>query len=454
MNSFIQKGLVIRDSDGVLSFDTNLDQPWTTYLTYFVYVSGTYGSDRVCVDVNKILTVKPGIASGTYRDLVNSLTDYEFVNYVDRSLPVKDVETNKYLHRLEEIDPFVEQWDIDFTSIVNLNIVSDSYRKGMLDDLRVTLPAGRDASTLIPFVNGVFHQSVSLEDYWYILDGFANIRISKKKNIQILDTASLGGHAFIPFTQDMIVANEAPITSGCYLQLPSGTFKDKTVFVVIDGYLFWETDIIRKLSDETARLNLSLMDWPQQFLLHPLTKMSSDGFGDYTQWTNPYTQEVDPAPTPTLPNPYPTKAKDTYLDSFLGKSTVKIETFLDKDFVLSRLLLPNSGLIVINHPKVFKQKFPLKPFGDPVHYTTDSLDAPRGILRYNHGLVLPYNVLYSYNGHHQVLLSDPIEYKELYRSSPYTGWIPSLQYEETESLKGRFASLTEFFGADPALLTS
>lgn len=450
MNAFTAKYLVIRDHNGVLTYDTDLTKDWGTYLNDTVYVMGVYGADRVCVDTNKIKTIKAGLPkSGSYLDLVTGLSDFEFINYIDKTIPVKDVSTNRYFNRIEEIDPFVEQWDVDFTSIVNLNVVNDSYRKGMLDDLRVTIPQGRSADTLIPFVNGVFHQSVSLNDYWYILDGFANIRISGKKNIQFLDTSRVGGHTFIPFTQDMIAKNAAPITSGCYLTLPADTLKDKTVMVVLDGYLFWETNVVRKISDTVVRLNLSLMDWPQMFWLHPLTKMKSDGFGDYTQWTNPYTQEVDPVPAPTLPNPYPTKAKDTYLNSFLGKTAVSAQTFLSEDFVLSRLLLPNSGLIVINHPKLFKRVFDLKPFGDPVHYTIDSDDAPRGILRYNQGLVMPYTVLYSYNGHHQLFISDPIEYKELYRTAPLsTGWIPALAYEETSPAKARYAQLTEFYGAD------
>lgn len=444
--SYTFYGLVLRDGP-TLSYDANVSQPLTTYMNTTVYVTVNTGTQTLQVDINKILTRIPGVdTSKNYDDVVSALDALTLLNYHDATIPQRDATTNMFLDRIVEIDPYMEDdYTVSYTSIYYPSVVDDLYRRGMCDDLRITVPVGKDPSTLIPFVNGVFHQTVIQDQYLYALDGFANMRIAQKKNLVLLDTSAVGGHTFIPFTQDMIVSDQSLLQNGVLIKSPQD-LTDVSVFVVIDGYLFFEQDYVRKASSSVVRINTNVMDFPSMFVKHPLTKTKADTFGDKTVWTNPYYQDIDPVPVITNPQTdYPSKANDSYLGTFVTQPVQPVANFTSNAFILSRLLLPNSGLLLINSKDLFRLEFPLTPDdSEREYFAYNKNESARGILKYDIGFVLPYNVLYAPDGYHRVFIQDPMEYEDLTQYT-HCGYITKLPLEPTQNPIMRKAKLTDFY---------
>lgn len=451
MSDLYWLGTVVRKGDR-LTYGTDMSQPLQTYTGIQLYAKTYMNNAYVYVDVSRMMTLIPQVDMtqplSTFLSGLNTLT---VQNYTDVSIPVPDASSGLLMHRITTIDPFARDgWAVDYTSIVVPDVVSDAYRITMCDDLRISPPAGVDPNSLIPIVNGVFHQSVVYNNAVYALDGFANIRMTDKKQVLVIDTSTVGGHTFMPFTDDMIVSPDADLASGCIVKLPDGTLTGKTAFLVIDGYVYWDNQYFRRLTDSAIKVNTNFINWPYQFTKHPLTKFADDGFGDWSLWENPFFQQESPVVVPTNPKKYPSKSTDPYLTTFLGNAGVDRATLMTPAFIRSRFTQPNSGLIIINHPMLFRSELDLVADYPPTQYTAVVNDTPRGIMTYGPGYLYPYSCLYGMNGRHRVFISDPDIYDDLYMTVP-GGYVPNRKYQTTDNTKTRAAKLTEFYGADPSV---
>lgn len=452
MSDLYWLGTVVRNGDRLV-YGTDMTQPLQSYVGMQLYAKTYVNNAYTYVDVSRMLTLIPKVdMTQTLGKFLSSLNTLTVLNYLDPTIPLPDASSGLFMHRITSADPFAgEGWSVDYTSIVVPDVVSDPYRITMCDDLRISAPKGVDPNCLIPFVNGVFHQSVVYNNSLYALDGFANIRMTDKKQVLVLDTSTVGGHSFLPFTDDMIISPDSDIANGCIVRLPDGTLTGKTTLLVIDGYVYWDAKYFRRLTDGAIKVNTNLINWPYQFAKHPLTKYSDDGFGDWSLWQNPFFQQESPVVIPTNPKKYPSKSTDPYLTSFLGNAGVDRATFMTPAFIRSRFTQANSGVILINHPMLFRSELDLVVDYPPVQYVAQTFDTPHGILSYGPGYIYPYSCLYGMNGRHRVFIADPDIYDDLYMTVP-GGYVPNRNCQTTDNTKSRAAKLTNFYGADPSLL--
>ncbi len=146
----------------------------------------------------------------------------------------------------------------------NLN---DSHKEDLLLD-HPKLDLEDFTSKALVTVNGFFHMCDGSEEGIRVLDANTNIRNSNDNQIGIYSFETVGAIKQVPIKTDMItkLKVEAPLYDGAYLTMPVDIdLTDKTVLLVVGGYLNVLNDVYYKVSERTWRVNFSRMLFMDRF---------------------------------------------------------------------------------------------------------------------------------------------------------------------------------------------
>lgn len=232
----------------------------------------------VYLDIGKVVTQSVVDPTTTITDFIPTLTDFLIERYKSDLIPMMDG-SGTFINRITSEDALrSSDLDIDFTSIKTPGVRSDLHRVSLLDDLVISPTTKRDLSSCLVSVNGVFHPTTTFKNEVYVKDGFYNIKNSKGTDVSLFDTSSVGGHTLIPITPSMVRnTDDQDLTRSVYLQIPDQyTFQDKTVMVVLNGYLYALDDSYQVLSDRVLKLRSNVIDYIHDYLHNPNTTYLHD----------------------------------------------------------------------------------------------------------------------------------------------------------------------------------
>lgn len=396
----------------------------TTHIGKNVYAVINVAGTVSTIDVNKLLSFIPGInLTLSYYDIITSVLTQNLINEtVVTYLPKLDTSTQKYLYRINTVDPIAaEGWDIGFGNIDYPDIISDQKQISILDDLIIYPPAGTTLTNLLVSVNGVFHSTTVYNDTLYVIDGFANIKQVGTTNICVVDTTAIGGHSTIPLTSSMLKSPDATLYQSAQFALGQSLL-GKTACVVVDGYIYLFDDAHQFMNDSTLCLNVNMMDIASKFVNSPMLRYQQNFFAIKNR-PNPYNPDTY---IPVTQPKHATEIYDETLDAFNTATTISSDTLNSSAFIKQRLTSPHSFVIVFNNPNLFISSFQLVNFNEPRVYECMSEDTPRGLLVYNQGKVLPYNITSNRSSNqHMIYLNAPETTTDLFTTGIDNPSIPS-----------------------------
>lgn len=149
--------------------------------------------------------------------------------------------------------------------------VVSSTNEGRKRDLILTHP-DRDLSQFtekaLVTVNGFFHLCDRDDSGVRILEGNANIRRSKDNQVGIYSFETVGRIKCLPITTDCVspLNGETPLYNGAYLKIPDSVdLENKTVLLVMGGYLNVLDDSYFRVADRSWRINFSKLLFLDRF---------------------------------------------------------------------------------------------------------------------------------------------------------------------------------------------
>lgn len=234
---------------------------------------------RCYVSVSLLLrSGDPGVLAQSIGDFVSTLTDYQY-NIFSAILPKKETTTQRFESRLGVYSvSSLTDISMSTTNIWTPDVRDDIYKKSQLSDLVLSSPQRNFANTVVS-VNGVLHRTITYNNEAYVIDGFANMRNTKKHQVCVLDTTSLGGHSVIDITSDMIKNPEdLSLTRAVYVDT-GVSLKDKTVLLVFNGHMYALDNTYRKVSDTTIKIDTTRIDYVKDYLHNPMTPFLHDYSG-------------------------------------------------------------------------------------------------------------------------------------------------------------------------------
>lgn len=117
-------------------------------------------------------------------------------------------------------------------------------------------------------VNGLFHLTDTSDNGLIIKDGGKSLSIENNGYVSIMSFASVGKVKCYPITEEMVIRrNDAPYRKGFNLSLPGEDFSDKTVMLSIGGFLHFDNQGFRVLSDKTIYFDWWRLDISKRYLL-------------------------------------------------------------------------------------------------------------------------------------------------------------------------------------------
>lgn len=376
------------------------------------------------------------------------LTDKKVVTYTANHFPIRDRLTERYPHRIDCYDAMqASDLNISFGDVNDPTNRNNPYYRATQNDL-ILDSTNRDFSNALVTVNGVFHKTTFWEKELFVQGGFFNLRNNEgQKNIQVIDTSTVGGHTTLPIALDNFTnLTEQSIQQGVYLNFPGVDFRGKTVLLSIGGYLYAFDDTYHVLGAHRLKLDICKMDLINQYIHNPNT-LYYEPYGDLTKSIAQYNDAgLDPpyvAPHPSnhdilvyylqsiytsvleqpssLPNVLSQfNYSDLYSEVSSITQTISLSELLTESFVCKILTDPSTFVIILNNPDIYVRKYPLVPALDPAQYLCISEDTPRGILRYNKNKSFPYTILSGSDGthHHTLSLNYAQTETDVYKSVP------------------------------------
>jgi hypothetical protein len=379
-----------------LSESSDLSVALSTFQTKEAYLIVVKNSQQYSLSISQILLYHGSIdiTLPLSSALPSVLTDMFVETYSALTIPTK-MKSGYYDKRLRVFNPIsYKDYSVNFTSTNTPEVVNDVYMKGYLDDLVITSPT-EDITNCLVAVNGVFHKTNVLNNHLYVMDGFRTMRLCGRKDITVVDTSSIGGHTVIPLTTTNV--HHTTFNEWATITLPS-SIKDKTLAIVIDGYMYHLDSGILSVVDEThVKVKTNLLQLVQQYRHNPRTMYSLDRLGeDASQHSRRYS--------------------DTYATAFIGNRSLPSSLFHTVDFQLSRLTHYHSFLVVFNAQRLYTVEAPILTTGTPRFYYDYSDNPLSGMMSYGYGLCPSYLIHNESGGRKKILVSgqdDDIDYQDL-----------------------------------------
>jgi len=405
-----------------------------------------------------ILREPPSQQSASLGTIASSLTDLKIDAYKTTLLPAVDPNTDVITSRVVAYDAnAAPDVTVSWTSLANPTSRNDIYQRSNMNDL-VLSSKTRDFTNCLVSVNGVFHKTYLYTKELYVDGGYFNIKNHRQNKIAVFDTSGIGGHTILPIQMANIDASNATPFSGVTLSFPGVDFSNKTILLVLGGYLHALDHTYRLISPNRLMIDISKIDLINQFLHNPNTILTEAELND-AMFSE---QLLQPPPTAPTEPPYvipvtdkiiyyftnqypwarantvapfnimdytnhppdavgsPTTIDDIYAflaayptivptgPSMLAEYewTTKYERIIsvigsistkllqDDSFVFNTLLASNTFFVLINNPVVYKRHYPLLHSLEPDQHMMRGVDMPRGIMRYNDESTIPF-VIYS-----------------------------------------------------------
>lgn len=373
---------VVTINKGKLIESEDLTKPVSAFIQKDAYLILEKDRTPFTISINKPLLFETSINQNSpVGTAFNSLLNDSFVTkYGVSGIPLLNI-YNTYDKRLRVLDPIAyKKHTVGFTSIDTPHIVNDMTKRGYLDDL--VIDSREDMSHYLVAVDGVFHRTAIHQGKVYVLDGFRTMRLSGRKDMTVVDTKEIGGHSIINLTTQNTTLNTY---NGTALIKTNQSLKNKTVFLVIDGYFYhMDTDVFFMADDSSIKVRTNKLNLISQFRHNPRTVRKRDLLSqEASQQSRKY--------------------EDPYATVFLDNRHVPTSTFTTKEFQLSRLTTYHSFLVVMNHSNIFQVTSELIPTGTPQFYQDPTDRVLSGMMSYGVGLCPSH-----------LILKDPYQRKTVY----------------------------------------
>jgi hypothetical protein len=368
-----------------LTESVDLTRPLSTFINKTSFLVLEKNLTKYVIDLSNVILneINLNFTNPISSALTSRLSDAFVIRYQRTDIPVLN-EDGVYSKRLRVFNPIsYKDYKTQFTSIDTPSDVDNVTRKGFLDDLVISSSA--NMTNQLVAVNGVFHRTTMFQNKRYVLDGFRTMRISDYKDVTVVDTSRIGGHSVIPLT----TSNVSLTTYNGIATINSGvSLKNKTVFLVIDGYFYhMDTDVFYYAGESHLKVKVNKLPLLSQFRHNPRTLQITDRYGEGASQSS-------------------RKYIDTYAALFLNNRTVSTSTFTTRDFQYSRLTHYHSFLVVVNNSSLFSLSTVLLPTGTPQYYTDMSTKISSGMLSYGEGLSPSYVIQRDPYGRKNVLIQE------------------------------------------------
>jgi hypothetical protein len=265
-----------------ITLTTDGSQPLSIVAAQQTYlrVKTTQGDDRT-IDLSRYVLLEPRInLTQTLAATAAALTDLQLDGYAAIGLPGVDPVTGAFTSRINAYDALAApDMTVSWTAIGSPGIRDDVYQRALMNDL-VLSSTQRDLSNTLVAVNGVFHKTYLFNHELYVLGGFFNIKNSRNVRVSAYDTGSVGGHTVLPVTIPNIDASNYTPLSGVTLTFPNVDFTNKTVLLVLDGYLHALDDTYRIINSNRIVIDTCKIDLIDGFLHNPNTIYDRFGVAD------------------------------------------------------------------------------------------------------------------------------------------------------------------------------
>jgi len=373
------------NTKGVLHESDDITVPASYFLDKESYLVLEENKTQYVIDLSSVFLSERHLVytQSVGEFLTTRLSDIFVTRHIRTDIPVLN-ERGAYNKRIKVFNPMeYKNHTVQFTSVNTPNIVDDMSRKGFLDDLVIT--ARDDVTNYLACVNGVFHKTAISNNKLYVLDGFRTMRISAFKDVTIVDTSPLGGHDVIGLTDQNVTLDTY---NGRAVITTASSLKDKTVFIVVDGYFYHaEADVIKIYDENTITVDVNKLSLIDQFRHNPRTIYRKDRLGEEASQRS-------------------RKYEDAYDALFLGKRSIPTSALQTRDFQYSRLTAYHSFLVVIDNPNVFAKAYDILPTGAPQFFRDHADRLLSGMMQYGVGHCPSY-----------VILRDPFKRKSIYVQS-------------------------------------
>ena len=403
----------IVNTRGVLTESSDMSVSLSTLATKESYLVVTENLVHHVLDLGQILLFERNLSLTDPISTVftTRLNDAFVARYLRTDIPILN-DHRVYGKRIKVFNPLeYKGHTVQFTSVNTPDIVDDVSKRGFLDDLVISTK--QDMRNYLVAVNGVFHKTALSGNKLYVLDGFRTLRLSEFKDITVVDTSPLGGHEIIPLTNLNVALStyngEATIT------LPASA-KDKTVFLVIDGYFYHTESRVMTYSDDThLKLSVNKLPLIDQFRHNPRTLYKRDRYGeDASQRSRKYTDAFDAL--------------------FLGKRAIPASALTSLEFQYSRLTHYHSFLVVVDNPNVFSMTYDILPTGTPRFFRDHADRLLSGMMQYAVGLCPSYLILRDPHQRKSIYIQSQTYDMNLQRDMVNPEFIPSLVPDIAESV--------------------
>ena len=210
--------------------------------------------------------------SSTLTAIVGTLTDAQILAYTSTDIPTLDPDTGALTSRINAYDAATApDLTVSWTSIGSPGIRNDVYRRASMNDL-VLSSKSRDLSNSLVAVNGVFHKTYLYNKELYVQDGYANIKNTRRDEISVYDTTSVGGHTILPIRIPNIDASNKTPHNGVTLTFCRDVdFTNKTLLLVIGGYLHALDGTYRIIAKNRIVVDICKLDLIDEFIHNPNT---------------------------------------------------------------------------------------------------------------------------------------------------------------------------------------
>lgn len=222
-------------------------------------------------------------------------------------------------------------------------------------------------------VNGYFHLTDTDDNYVYLVDGGASLLKSRLNNIGILSFEKVGKIKQTPITKEMVYTpNEGGfISQRAYFDLSSIDTENKTVMLVIGGYLYLpDPAYVRQYSENSWMIDFTGVPLMERYFESlPYLNMKNLGLSEYPR---NFTQ-------------------------------INKEQFFSNDHFIKYLTMSQSFVVTIDSDQLFTQKHFLRHNNYPGMFTTYT--EPKFPLVTANGRVAEYWKTYE-DGHWSVNVHD------------------------------------------------
>lgn len=139
------------------------------------------------------------------------------------------------------------------------SIVAPSEKTELIINRRST-DMGKFYDYCMVTVNGYFHRTDTDNDKVYVLDGGKSLLRSRNNNMGFLSFENIGKIKQYPITEDMVykLDDQDYFKQRSYFDLSDIDTENKTVFIVIGGYLYTPfSDVLKQFGDSTWRIDFN-----------------------------------------------------------------------------------------------------------------------------------------------------------------------------------------------------